>query len=117
MREIKFAAWDGFEMVEGLSLAEASNLVKVRDVQLLLWTGLKDKNGKDIYEAYICRIEFETNLGVVPELGEVVWLDNEARYTIKSSLPDILETNSLSQPPIIVGNIYENPELLRKKTK
>ena len=82
--------------------------------ELMQYTGLKDSNGKEIYEGDIVRYEIpwldnekvirlikydETFLGFVGG-------DKEKTYII---LYEILEMENIE----IIGNIYENPELLK----
>ena len=66
MREIKFRAWNGEEMCNGwlLSLSMSGQLTfdsgecgeKVIDWPIMQFTGLLDKNGKEIYEGDIIEI-------------------------------------------------------------
>lgn len=106
-REIKFRAWDikgkrwlvdfviktngavevGFGDLNGYRYAP-------RDVELCQYTGLKDKNGKEIYEGDIVkRFEMDDK----PE--QVTWNDFNCRTWNERDLE-------------VIGNIYENPELL-----
>jgi uncharacterized phage protein (TIGR01671 family) len=72
------------------------------------YTGLKDKNGKEIYEGDII------SFGVIDEddLFWVVWEDIESRFILESNgglgcwLLDVSDRE-------VIGNIMENPELLK----
>ena len=115
MREIKFRVWDTYnkKMIPkegGFSLGSAdSEMVGGEDYPIMQYTGLHDKNGKEIYEGDILQIRFF-------EYGpdEVVFIDacfelygKDGHYAC-----DLKQVYSVSE---VVGNIYENPELLETK--
>lgn len=109
MREIKFRAWDKNEK-RWLSFLEV-NLAGFRNeisfyqdtsFELMQYTGLKDKNGKEIYEGDIMR--------VLDEVGQVYYDDNNVCFCIDVER----DYNPCIGRYEVIGNIYENPELLTK---
>ena len=67
-------------------------------------TGLKDENGRLIYENDLVRM-----FGF-PEPGVVIWLVSEYRVKFRNH-----SMRFVSQRMEIIGNIHENPELLEAK--
>ena len=124
MREIKFRAWDKRrkemyfpeELIwnEDHEFIYASDLssghVQYDEIELMQFTGLKDKNRKEIYEDDVVKCEGGLLL--------IQWKDNLAHFhcdylkTIKENIREIRMYN-LNEKSEVLGNIYENPELLR----
>lgn len=78
------------------------------DVIVCQCTGLKDKNGKLIYEGDI--VKFKTELFGKPK--QIIW--DECRYMLKNTFI-ILCNMEIEQFGLeIIGNIYENKELLEE---
>ena len=78
---------------------------------LMQYTGLKDKNGKEIYEGDWCRAEYRTREGIITVQGNIVF--DEFMWCVDCK-NDIFRINRLHNFEVI-GNIYENPELLGKE--
>ena len=124
---LKFRAWDKEfkEMVQVNALVldeqvikatyKNGNIVKddVKEYELMQSTGLFDKNGKEIFEGDILGIE--TDEGILNV--NVFWDDKHALFMFESEihnekelLAELVEDNTY--PFEIIGNIYENKELL-----
>jgi len=115
-REIKFRAWDknNNKMVySGKKYTNGGLLDWFEDEDLMQYTGLKDKNGKEIYEGDIVKDKKNH-----PRMKLVVKYEGVgfSIKDIKNGDCQILFYNSScrKQENIeIIGNIYENPELLK----
>lgn len=128
MREIKFRVWDikGNRWVEKDSFLVSPQYggimpwfdnnevgTSLSDVELMQYTGLKDKNGKEIYEGDIVKFQmtrrklvehpimtaFEDETAIYQ--GSVKWGDFGWRPFIDGEVKECE----------IIGNIYQSPEL------
>ena len=134
MREIKFQVfttdWEGVTgCFEGYFLQLLDNgkykvaftnsdndkeFITTERENIRLFTGLKDKNGKEIYEGDIIHSlsPFFTGEGTIHDYDDdyykVVWKDTGFRLETKDGLFAYMD--ELIEPRVI-GNIYENPEL------
>lgn len=87
------------------------NPCSTKDCILMQCTGLKDKNGKLIYEGDI--VKFSSIYGHA--IFEIKWSDELSTFGYEDDETDFSELGRLYQEAAyveIIGNIYENPELL-----
>ena len=130
MREIKFRAWDkGLKRMIYLSeptvenddfsgivfklrdyFVSAFSSDRIEDLELMQYTGLRDKNGREVYEGDIVRFKDWWDEEMV---GEVRYSEKDMAFTIVNDFWDgfpIMYADDLE----VIGNIYENPELLEE---
>lgn len=90
------------------------------DVDLRQYTGLKDQHGREIYEGDILRVTSKDGESYV---ATVIWFGNEGYPAFDLAgipAPWYYESNALStifesgvETCTVIGNIFENPELLK----
>ena len=164
MREIKFRAWDKKEKrmfrvwkltFSGVNHPEVSELMdrphprfSLEEAELkhhplntiiMQYTGLRDKNGREIYEEDIIKGHLDSKWDTKKKtwiaeeylLGKVVYNAEQGVYgikhdsylyrassdcdlAIKTSLENYLPLNYFVELEV-VGNVFENPELLKKE--
>ncbi|MFA5151476.1 MAG: YopX family protein [Clostridia bacterium] len=154
MREIRFRAWDkkrkiwiGKDFLEYLCIGDdTAVLVKysisphgsyepyyckqltnpeLDNLEIQQYTGLKDKNGKEIYEGDIIRADYQYDGMTCYDftiVGEVTFNPNTLQYVLidKKTEGEYLlcsydRVELLEDGLEIIGNKFENPELLEGK--
>lgn len=130
MRDIKFRVWDNernamlnsksvdIDFFEG-KIEITSDTIRydevytdeIKDFELMQYIGLEDKNGREIYEGDIITITLDTGNVITGSVGM-----NNGQWSIKYydryySLVSIW----YEIKPEVIGNIYENSELLERK--
>lgn len=161
MREIKFRAWikskkqwvKADDNKPGLLLEHArfwNDWEDTKDIEVMQYTGLKDKNGTEIYFGDVIlapygRYKYDANedcdaskiLDMIPSV--IIYPEDSKKWFHKAYSPDPLML--LAQPTLgektfrkrvssrhymfpthsheseVIGNIYENPELVKPSTK
>jgi hypothetical protein len=117
MREIKFRAFS-LETKEMIPWEEAifPEWLEDPDLVMMQFTGLKDKNGKEIYEGDIITNETEivvSEYGVLDYTGEFQKTKCSVTYNSHFCMFNLTEDVHHGKFEVI-GNIYKNPELLNK---
>lgn len=118
---IKFRAWSKLAskmyivnglyfdrgMVQYANNDNAIRFIKLENIILMQSTGLKDKNGKEIFEGDVLGTKDGLLNGVVEYRSDLgMWTNSLIRYNNFERLCRVASDR------VILGNIYENTELL-----
>lgn len=121
MRPIKFRAWDGNKMSEDWHLHDIWCAASGRGAPhptlpyynnpgtiIMQFTGLLDKNGKEVYEGDLIKDEHGT-------IGQIIWEKTSTGFIasvrqVEGYNRDFGIYEGLHK---VIGNIYENPELVK----
>ena len=86
--------------------------IKFNEIELMQYTGLKDKNGKEIYEGDIVKINVDRAC--------VKWNDKYGYFQLVPIGDYYFDSDVIGQAleyveAEVIGNIYDNPELLEER--
>ena len=124
MRKIKFRAWHKEKKIMGEVLGidilhkeiffsnedvDCYEHTDFKDIELMQYTGLKDMREKEIYEGDIVKLRANHGIGVIKYSDE--WGAFVVEY-IKPRPLAVLGMNYYKEDIEVIGNIYENSELL-----
>ena len=113
MREIKFRAWDKvykhFHEDDIIRDYVLGDFIDNPEYIVTQQTGLKDKNGREIFEGDIIRITDHPFEGAIPIEGNYEVGYNEQMELCSGSWL-LFRMKHYCE---VIGNIYENPELLK----
>lgn len=122
MGEIKFRAWNTKTnqwVTDMLRLHPNGSIMTPLFVRTMQYTGLKDKNGKEIYEGDILRHEYllspEMSFDLIKQSEEFVVEIPDFFYR-HGDYREHQPSNEAKEPAEymeVIGNIYENPEVLK----
>lgn len=117
MREIKFRVWTNGKMTNvehpesieyyggRLTFWDQQNHSCDLDAIIMKWTGLKDKNNNPIYEGDIVQYENKAD--------SVEWVSENDGYDYTGWCCNSVGYSQISEGEVI-GNKYNNPELLKQ---
>ena len=123
MRDIKFRVWDNernamfnsksvdIDFFEG-KIEITSDTIRydevyadeIKDFELMQYVGCKDKNNKEIYEGDIVKTK--------EHIGQIIYSKGMFFIDVKGDF--YLPVYNVSEFMEVIGNIYENPELLER---
>ena len=123
MKDIKFRVWDNernamfnsksvdIDFFEG-KIEITSDTIRydevytdeIKDFELMQYVGCKDKNNKEIYEGDIVKTK--------EHIGQIIYSKGMFFIDVKGDF--YLPIYNVSEFMEVIGNIYENPELLER---
>ena len=108
MKKIKFRAWDKENRTmyawEDIKYIDLETLQKTNI--LMQFTGLKDKNGKEIFEGDILAYpDRRKKIIVIVKRVNIAYCEEYGTYANGFRVPEDYKNM------IVIGNIYENPDI------
>lgn len=118
MRQIKFRAWDKKDKLwlTGWHIGQEGVASEYGNKVVMQFTGLHDRNEKEIYEGDVVKYKYDSLNECVTEIK---YENTTGLYRLgcevseKSAINHILGLSESYHTVEIIGNIYENPDLLK----
>ena len=116
MKELKFRAWDGKKMIYDVIPASEASIVElfeyehqVTEVEAVeQFTGLKDKNGKEIYKGDIVEYDWYVRNDKSYRVKEKVVFDDMGARLGNDRIRNCSNVE-------VIGNVHENADLLEEE--
>ena len=132
MRTIKFRVWDGKYMDYDVwvnscgAFGDSEKKYNTPNIEIssyhnksiiMQFTGLHDKNGREIYEGDI--VSYKRNVGnwtgkSLTTIHEIIFTEEINAFVMKDNSGYIKLRKHLGYEYEVIGNIYENAELLNQ---
>ncbi len=131
MREIKFRAWDSKnDIMRDWDYIRTEWTLTIlngdHNTEIMQYTGLKDKNSKEVFEGDVFEWRpkkgdtcIQSNFDPLPLRKVVYWNTEDAEWNMKNYEMEpchsgfTFSKKNLETMAEIIGNIHENPELLK----
>ena len=132
-RELKFRIWDGKKFlynshnsiydrehiylnIDGSKYCRYGNQNYHLNLVVQQFTGLKDRNGKDIYEGdvllYSLSYQEVATYGTNNDINEVIFESGSFKLLGGDLLSELVDYDGMTLREEIIGNIFENPDLI-----
>lgn len=128
-----WVSFDGVPYTEAAKGYDTPNIEieKAKDYILMQWTGLKDKNGKDVFEGDVCRVLYtdwgskdandqrsiEQYIRDISKVASVEFADNEWQFNFGLDRYGDINYGTFHVGAHgfieVIGNIYEHSDLLK----
>ena len=129
MKDIKFKAWDKISntMCDVVEIHQSWIAIpfmdedgghleqrQLKDVELIQYTGWKDKNGVEIYGKDI--LKWHGAIGYEDGTASVLWNQERGAWYMENDKDDVYDyLDNVYEWSEVIGNIHDNPELMEGK--